>query len=109
MRRSLLTAAGIFLVALAGLAQRREQFEFGYGMREPAIRNVPYDGQFTFVRVKYETAPGGFWRRSPSGCTATPSPSRTLDPERISLIGAPPRVNVWTSTIQSWAASIASL
>ena len=61
MRRPLLTAAGILLVAIAGLAQRREQFEFGYGMREPAIRNVPYDGQFTFVRVKYETAPGGFW------------------------------------------------
>jgi hypothetical protein len=61
VRRSLLAAAGILLVAIAGLAQRREQFEFGYGMREPAIRNVPYDGQFTFVRVKYETAPGGFW------------------------------------------------
>jgi hypothetical protein len=23
--------------------------------------NIPYDGQFTFVRVKYTTAPGGFW------------------------------------------------
>ena len=23
--------------------------------------NVPYDGRFTFVRVKYTTAPGGYW------------------------------------------------
>jgi hypothetical protein len=23
--------------------------------------NVPYDGRFTFVRVNYETAPGGYW------------------------------------------------
>ena len=27
----------------------------------PPIHNVPYDGQFTFVRVKYDTAPGGYW------------------------------------------------
>ena len=27
----------------------------------PAIHNVPYDGQFTFVRVQYDTAPGGYW------------------------------------------------
>ena len=50
----------MLLVAIAALAQGREFFDFGYG-RNPAIRNVPYDGQFTFVRVKYETAPGGFW------------------------------------------------
>ena len=25
--------------------------------------NVPYDGRFTFVRVSYETAPGGYWWR----------------------------------------------
>ena len=23
--------------------------------------NIPYDGRFTFVRVKYTTAPGGYW------------------------------------------------
>src|SRR6185295_20236129 len=61
VRRSTLTAAGVLLVAIAALAQRRDLFDFGFGGREPAIHNVPYDGQFTFVRVKYETAPGGFW------------------------------------------------
>ena len=25
--------------------------------------NIPYDGRFTFVRVSYETAPGGYWYR----------------------------------------------
>ena len=51
-----------WLVAIAALAQRRfGDFDgFGYG-RMPPIHNVPYDGQFTFVRVKYETAPGGYW------------------------------------------------
>ena len=53
-------AAGVVLAAIALGAQGREFFDFGYG-RNPTIRNVPYDGQFTFVRIKYETAPGGFW------------------------------------------------
>src|SRR5438034_717746 len=35
-------------------------FGGGYG-REPALHNVSYDGRFTFVRIKYETAPGGYW------------------------------------------------
>src|SRR5438093_5642002 len=45
--------AGILLAATA-LAQ------FGRG---PFIvrPNVHYDGRFTFVRLKYTTAPGGFW------------------------------------------------
>jgi len=25
------------------------------------IHNIPYDGRFTFVRVKYTPAPGGYW------------------------------------------------
>ena len=57
MRRSLVTVAVLF-VAIAALAQRRDDFDFGFGGRVPAIHNVAYDGRFTFVRVKYETAPG---------------------------------------------------
>ena len=60
MRRWLAAAAGVVVAAIALGAQGREFFDFGYG-RNPTIRNVPYDGQFTFVRIKYETAPGGFW------------------------------------------------
>ena len=45
----------VCLVA-ASHAQRR----FFYG-RNPRIENVPYDGRFTFVRVRYTPAPGGYW------------------------------------------------
>jgi hypothetical protein len=36
------------------------QFGFARGpFRE--YPNIPYDGRFTFVRLKYNTAPGGYW------------------------------------------------
>ena len=59
MRRALL-AGGIVVIcaATALLAQRFEDLRFG---RVPAVRSVPYDGRFTFVRIKYQTAPGGNW------------------------------------------------
>jgi hypothetical protein len=43
-------------VAVTALAQ------FG-GPRGPFRErpNIPYDGRFTFVRLKYTTAPGGYW------------------------------------------------
>jgi len=52
-----------FALALAGATAafaQREFFGYGYG-RVPAIHNIAYDGQFAFVRIKYETAPGGYW------------------------------------------------
>jgi len=49
-----LIAAVLCLTAVAAIAQRRF-------LAETSIRNVPYDGRFTFVRVRYTTAPGGFW------------------------------------------------
>ncbi len=64
MRRAPLIAIALtFLLALAALAQRRfDDFGFGgFRGRDPEIRNIPYDGQFTFVRIKYDTAPGGYW------------------------------------------------
>jgi Domain of unknown function (DUF4159) len=62
-RRSIVAAALAIAFAAAALAQRRfDDFGFGgYRGRVPEIRNIPYDGRFTFVRVKYETAPGGYW------------------------------------------------
>ena len=49
------TVAGV-LIAVSALAQ------FG-GPRGPFHErpNVAYDGRFTFVRLKYTTAPGGYW------------------------------------------------
>ena len=45
------------LLAATALAQ------FGGGPRGPFVvrPNIPYDGRFTFVRLKYTTAPGGYW------------------------------------------------
>jgi uncharacterized protein DUF4159 len=44
------------LIAAAALAQ------FGGGRGPFRVRpNIPYDGRFTFVRLKYTTAPGGYW------------------------------------------------
>ena len=64
MVKKALTIAVISLCAAAGaLAQRQFRGDFGYSgfRREPTIRNVPYDGRFTFVRVKYTPAPDGYW------------------------------------------------
>jgi hypothetical protein len=50
------TAAGVLIAAAAALAQ------FGGGRGPFRVRpNIPYDGRFTFVRLKYTTAPGGYW------------------------------------------------
>src|SRR5205085_3764693 len=56
---ALIAGALIVCATVAALAQRR--FSGGWG--EPAVHNVAYDGRFTFVRVKYTTAPGGYWYR----------------------------------------------
>ncbi|HTR79140.1 MAG TPA: DUF4159 domain-containing protein, partial [Gemmatimonadaceae bacterium] len=38
-----------------------------YGGGEPVIRNIPYDGRFTFVRLTYVPGPGGYYyQREPS-------------------------------------------
>jgi hypothetical protein len=57
MRRGLATAPFMLLIAAAAAVA---QFGFARGpFRE--YPNVPYDGRFTFVRLKYTTAPGGYW------------------------------------------------
>ncbi len=60
MRRRLVLAT---LVALSLAASARAQFGFGGGPGGPfhVMPNVRYDGRFTFVRVSYQTAPGGYW------------------------------------------------
>jgi hypothetical protein len=55
--RWLVAAALLSLFAVSAYAQRRRFF---YGWDE-SVRNVPYDGRFTFVRIRYATAPGGYW------------------------------------------------
>ncbi len=47
-------AAGLALLPSSLAAQR-------FFSREPEIDNLPYDGRFTFARIKYETGPGGYY------------------------------------------------
>ena len=53
-------------LSMAALAQRRQRgFPILGGGRTLRGQkpNTPYDGRFTFVRINYDTAPGGFWYR----------------------------------------------
>jgi Domain of unknown function (DUF4159) len=60
-RRHLPFIVACLVVALATAASAQRYFRgFAY---EPAISNVPYDGRFTFVRLKYDVAPGGYYYR----------------------------------------------
>jgi len=65
LRRALVTAAIVIAVAAATLAQRGGFGGFGFGGRDrlQVHPNAPYDGRFTFVRVNYDTAQGGYWYR----------------------------------------------
>ena len=56
-RTKVLIAVTALLCLAASLAAQRRFF---YGWDE-TVRNVPYDGRFTFARVRYTPAPGGRW------------------------------------------------
>jgi hypothetical protein len=68
----------VFVLALAGaaFAQRYGWFRSGPFTVTP---NLAYDGRFTFVRVRYKTAPGGYWYRGlPSWAHGYPIAERNL-------------------------------
>ena len=55
------TAALVLAAAVAsGDAPQRRRLWDEYAV-EPRLHNVRYDGRFTFARIKYTTAPGGYW------------------------------------------------
>jgi hypothetical protein len=53
---ALTLAVGLSAIAAAQRARFWDQYAV-----EPRLHNVPYDGRFTFARIKYTTAPGGYW------------------------------------------------
>jgi hypothetical protein len=59
---ALLSVVLVLGAALTVFAQRRGGFG-GRFVPFQILPNKPYDGRFAFVRVKYETAPGGYWWR----------------------------------------------
>jgi hypothetical protein len=64
-RATFLALSLVFLCLGAGAFAQRGGFGGGRGRPIPdrELPNIPYDGRFTFVRVKYDTAPGGYWYR----------------------------------------------
>jgi hypothetical protein len=57
-----LVSALLVLVCLTvtASAQRRRGWRRGPAP-EPEVRNLPYDGRFTFARLKFTTGPGGYY------------------------------------------------
>jgi hypothetical protein len=82
-----LAAAALVLSTAALLAAQggqraqapwRDGFEGLRASRRPAA-NVPYSGRFTFVRLSYETLPGGYWYRGqPSWSHGYPTSEQNL-------------------------------
>jgi Domain of unknown function (DUF4159) len=60
VRRRAAVALALAAALSAMVAAQRARFWDQYAV-EPRLHNVPYDGRFTFARIKYTTAPGGFW------------------------------------------------
>jgi Domain of unknown function (DUF4159) len=58
--------AGVLVLVLSAVTASPQDFDFGaFGPRGRfhVMPNIGYDGRFTFLRVNYETAPGGYWYR----------------------------------------------
>ncbi len=67
MRRRVLgggLAAGVLLAGAVAFAQFGGQLRTFPGYQfEPHVSNPPYDGRFTFARIKYVSGPGGYYYR----------------------------------------------
>ena len=58
-RRPLSVLLALLCLATVASAQRRRRQRAP--RPAPEIHNIPYDGQFTFARLKFTTGPGGFY------------------------------------------------
>ena len=90
-RAAVIASAALVCFAATALAQR-EFGDFGFQRgRLQILPNTPYDGRFTFVRVNYETAPGGYWAGGrPSWAHGYPLAERNLMKimNEVSYLGA---------------------
>ncbi|MCC7042292.1 MAG: DUF4159 domain-containing protein [Acidobacteria bacterium] len=80
MRFRAAVIVSVVLAATLAFAQGRRFGGFD-ALRTPTLpeANTPYDGRFTFVRVTYETAPGGYWYRGqPAWMHGHPTAERNL-------------------------------
>ena len=92
-----ITAFILLAISFNALAQR-----FGFRGRMVPFDiqpNAPYDGRFTFVRVKYQTAPGGYWwRGQPSWSHGYPLAEQNLMKimNEVSFLNAHDEINTLT-------------
>ena len=102
IRRLAMTGLVVVLAAATALlAEQRRRggggFGGGFDILGGAVErmpNIPYDGRFTFVRVEYETAPGGYWYRGqPAWSHGTPVAERNLMAIMNSLTSLNPHVD----------------
>jgi hypothetical protein len=92
-RLIMIATAGLCVCLTLTVAAQSRGFGRLRGPREafPILPNVPYDGRFTFVRVNYDTAPGGYWDRGlPAWAHGYPRAERNLMQimNDISFLGA---------------------
>src|SRR5579872_6471929 len=59
MRRLVVLLLVLLVVGGPAVAAQFQFFDFRGP--EPATKNIPYDGRFTFARLKYTSGPGGFY------------------------------------------------
>src|SRR3569623_1796627 len=75
-RRPILAVLCVALLVAGTTAQRRYMSELG---AEPPVHNIPYDGRFTFTRLKYSVLPGGYYYRGePSWAHGYPTAEQNL-------------------------------
>jgi len=96
--RRVTTAVLAIVLGMGGAALA--QFGLG-GFRDlyQPLPNSPYDGRFTFARVRYRPAPGGFWPgRRPSWIHGYPLAEKNLIRimNEVSLLGAREDINTVT-------------
>jgi uncharacterized protein DUF4159 len=98
-RRARLVSIVLLLVLVTGgvaLAQfGLDRFRDPYQPRP----NIPYDGRFTFVRVRYNPSPGGYWPgRRPSWIHGYPLAEQNLMKimNEVSYLGAHEEINTVT-------------
>jgi hypothetical protein len=88
----------VLAAAALTFAQGRFQRFDILGRRPGASTNVPYDGRFTFVRLSYQTLPGGYWYQGqPAWSHGYPTSEENLMRIVNALTAMP--VNVRTNTL----------
>src|SRR5436305_9653968 len=97
-RRLTMAISAAIVVAMTGAAVA----QFGFGGFDGSYRplpNIPYDGRFTFVRIRYTPAPGGYWPgRRPSWIHGYPLAEQNLMRimNEVSYLGAHEDINTVT-------------